>query len=236
MMSTEKLIDPGLARQLAHAPRRSDLAYAAIRDSISTGRIRPGDWLRQEALSDELSVSQITVRSALARLVAEGLAVHVPYKGVKVVLLPPEDLADVYELRALLEGWALELAAQRISAQDMARMRVLLPATVVDSRPESAQDAWEASREFHMLAIAASGRRHLARVLAQLLDLTNPYVLLSESSEQERLSSAVDELKDHTAIVEALEARDGRLARQRIVHHLEKTLTELRALLHDQGS
>ena len=103
----------------ASKSRRSDLAYQAIREAIAFGHIKPGEWLRQEALADELNVSQVTVREALSRLVAEGLAVHIPYKGVKAVLLPPAELRDVYELRALLEGFAVELAAERISPEEL---------------------------------------------------------------------------------------------------------------------
>jgi DNA-binding GntR family transcriptional regulator len=230
-MTASTLLDPKLVEQIEEIPRRSDMAYLAIRDAIASGRIKPGEWLRQEALAEELNVSQVTVREALSKLVAEGLAVHVPYKGVKAVLLPIDELEDVYETRALLEGLALKLAADRLSDEQLARMRELLPMTVTDASASSALRAWEANREFHMIAVEASGRRHLARILGQMMDLTNPYAPLSEASERERLQSAIGELKDHTRIVEALEAKDGDLARNLIEEHLKKALETLKACL-----
>jgi DNA-binding GntR family transcriptional regulator len=230
-MEKVNLLDPKMVGQLEEMPTRTDLAYAAIRDAIARGRIKPGDWMRQEALADELNVSQVTVREALHRLIAEGLALHVPNRGVKAVLLPVEELEDVYDLRTLLEGFALKLAATRMSEEDLAAMRALLPETVVGAEPDSVDRAWEANWEFHMIAIRASNRRHLERFLSQLMHLTNPYAPLSERSEQERLSIAIDELKAHTAIVEALEARDGDLAQALIAEHLQNALRTLKACL-----
>lgn len=227
-MPDEPILDPELVARLDSASRRTDLAYAAIRDAIARGRIRPGDWLRQETLADELRVSQVTVRAALSRIVADGLAVHVPYRGVRAVLLPIEELEDVYELRAVLEGFAFRLAADRLSAAELAQMRKLLPATVVDAAPDSVDGAWTANWDFHMIAIRASGRRHLARILEQLMHLTNPYVLLSVGSDEARLAAAAWELEAHSAIVDALAARDGKLAETLIAEHLLGALDTLR--------
>lgn len=232
-MKRGNLLDPDIVGQTQAVPSRTELAYVAIRDAIGRGRIKPGDWLRQEALAEELHMSQVTIREALRRLVAEGLAVHVPNRGVRAVLLPVEELEDVYELRALLEGYALKLAATRISEEDLARMRELLPKTVVDANPDSVERAWKANWEFHVIAIRASGRRHLGRFLRQLMHLTNPYAPLSEATEQERLEGAVDELEAHTRILEALEARDGDLAQASIVDHVQNALRTLKASLED---
>lgn len=235
-MANRNLLDPDIVDQLQVMPCRADLAYTAIRDAIGRGRIRPGDWLRQGTLAEELNVSQVTVREALSRLVAEGLAVHVPYRGVQVVLLPVEELEDVYDLRALLEGFALKLAAKRISDEDLARMRALLPETVVGAEPGTIDRAWKSNWEFHMIAIRASGRRHLERFLEQLMRLTNPYAPLRERTEQERMEVATGELEAHTRIVEALEAHDGELAQTLITDHLQTALSTLKACLEDKGS
>jgi DNA-binding GntR family transcriptional regulator len=236
-MSEHQLIDTQLAESVRRAARsrRSDLAYGAIRQSISVGDIKPGAWLRQEALAGELGVSQVTIREALSRLVAEGLAVDVPYKGVKTVLLPSEELPDIYDLRILLEGFALECAVHQMSPEDLGWMRELLPGTVADVDPDTAEVARQANREFHLVPARATGRRHLMRFVEQLLDLTNPYALLGERTAQERLSIAAGELDDHTQILQALEAGDGPLAREALERHLRKALRVLRSLMQGSG-
>jgi len=119
--------------QHVHVPLLSKIAYNSIRDGISAGQVKPGAWLRQDDLAQKLGVSQVTVREALNRLVSEGLAVHVPHKGVKAVTISIDDLGDIYDMRALLEGLAYELAASQITQQGLARMRELLPDTVVSA-------------------------------------------------------------------------------------------------------
>jgi DNA-binding GntR family transcriptional regulator len=224
-----------LFQQAADIPRRSDLAYRVIRDAIAFGRVKPGEWLRQDALAQELNVSAVTIREALGRLVTEGLAVHTPYKGVKVVALPAEEMDDLWELRALIEGFALELAAGRITPGELAKLRELLPRNVVRGGLQSAEDAWDANREFHSVAVGACRRRHLIRIHRQLLDLTNPYFLLHESGEQIQYSSAEGELREHAQILEALEKGDGKTVRQLVTEHILSTLDLVKKLLAQQS-
>ena len=135
--------------QCVRVPLLSKIAYNSIRDGISAGQVKPGEWLRQDDLAQKLGVSQATVREALKRLVSEGLAVHVPHKGVKAVTISVEDLRDIYDMRAVLESLANELAASQISQQGLALMRELLPDTVVSADSQSTDMARAANRQFH---------------------------------------------------------------------------------------
>ena len=81
----------------------ADLVFEAIRDNILSGQIKADDWLRQEDVASELGVSHTPVRQALERLIAEGLAERVPYKGVRVSHFKPEEIAEIYALRLLLK-------------------------------------------------------------------------------------------------------------------------------------
>lgn len=62
-----------------------------LRAAILEGRYKPGEWLRQERLAQELNVSQMPVREALKELAAEGLVEHVPYRGARVVAFSIEE-------------------------------------------------------------------------------------------------------------------------------------------------
>jgi len=218
--------------QRVRVPLLSKIAYKSIRDGISAGQVKSGEWLRQDILAQKLGVSPATVREALNRLVSEGLAVHVPHKGVKVITISPEDLQDIYDMRALLEGLANELAATQISPQGLSRMRELLPDTVVSVDSQSTDIARAANRQFHWVAIRASGRSHLIRVLEQLWVLIDPYMVYGrfwnvEQAHQERIKGSVLDLEDHTRLVESLEARDGCLARQITQEYVNRSFREL---------
>ena len=215
----------------------SEMTCDAIRHDILFGQLEPDKWLRQEELAQQLGVSQATVREALKRLVAEGLAIHVPHKGVKVITLSLEDLRDNYDIRALLEGLANEAAADLITSQDLACMQELLPNTIVTAESESTQAAREANHEFHWVAIYASKRRHLIKLLEQLWVLIDPYLVYgrfwnSVVTKEERMKGSELDLEDHSELLEALKSRDGVWARRVTVRYVNRSFRELESQMH----
>jgi DNA-binding GntR family transcriptional regulator len=200
----------------------ANMAYESIREAIITGRIKPGERIGQVELAKQLGVSERTVREALARLVAKGLAVHEPFKGVRVAVLPLNELREVYVMRALLEGRAMELAAGCMTAKDLQAMRELLPLTVASSTAGSVENAQEKNREFHWIPIRASGSRTLARVLEQLWEMMFAYELLYQDPDEVDISR--DDFAQHKKLLEALDARDGKRAAQINTEHIFTTI------------
>ena len=82
-----------------------------IRADILEGRLRAGEWLRQEQLAQRYEVSQMPVREALKQLISEGLVRHEVRRGARVVTVTRQDVADLYACRALVEGMAARSAA-----------------------------------------------------------------------------------------------------------------------------
>ena len=212
----------------------SDITCDAIRRDILSGRLEPGEWLRQEVLAQQFGVSQATVREALKQLVAEGIAVHIPRKGVKVITLSPIDLRDNYDIRAVLEGLANELAAGLITSQELARMQKLLPNTIVTVEAESTQTAREANREFHWVAIHACKRKYLIKLLEQLWVLIDPYLVYgrfwnSMITIKERIEGSKLDLEDHNQLLVALKSRDSAQARRVTVRYVNRTFREVQS-------
>jgi DNA-binding GntR family transcriptional regulator len=223
--------------QIEHEPQRlSDAVFGALHEAILSGKLAPGEWLRQEALARELGVSQITVREALNRLVSEGLCIRVPYKGVRVITLSVQDLKDIYVIRGFLEGLAAESAAGRITEQELARMEELLPVTIVGEDPDSIERAREANREFHEIVIKASGRRFLIQMLKQVWGWIDPllvYTRLLETEEgkaQIRQWAARDRTQ-HSRLLKAVKARDGDRARQVVADYVEEAWQNLLSVI-----
>lgn len=212
----------------------TQMAYEAIREAIVTGRIKPGERMGQVELARLLGVSERTVREAFAQLVAKGLAVHEPYRGVRVTALPLEELREVYMMRALLEGRAVELAAQRLCADELEQMRQLLPSTVALTA-SSMKSAQEGNHQFHWIPIRASGSRVLQRVLEQLWEMMFAYELLYQDEREIAHTSRVD-LAQHEELLWALEARDGEEAAQVVHRHIASTVHSLMARLEGQRS
>src|SRR3989304_4865291 len=81
-----------------------------LRDAILLGEFVPGQNLRLEEIAKRFDVSTTPVREALSDLADEGLVTIFPHRGAVVTRLSPEDLQDIYEIRATLEAMAARLA------------------------------------------------------------------------------------------------------------------------------
>lgn len=206
--------------QLTEISRKSDFVYDAIRKAIVYRRIKRGEWLREGTLAEELGVSRTMVRDALTRLTAEGLAVEVPYKGVRAASVSPAEIEEVYMIRAKLESWAFELAAGNLSADELAKMRELLPHTVAHADLTEFETTREANRQFHWIPIRATRKRHLIRLLEQLWEFMPTYIYYVELSETERVELAENEMRQHTDILQALADGDGKRAGELIQQHI----------------
>ena len=90
-------------------------ATELIRQAILDGRLEPGSRLKEEELARELGISRTPVREALLMLQAEGLIETTPNRGAVVRTHDADDLIDLYQLRALLEGYAARQAPRRES-------------------------------------------------------------------------------------------------------------------------
>ncbi|VCU69284.1 HTH-type transcriptional regulator McbR [Pigmentiphaga humi] len=97
-----------------------------LRDRIVTGVYPPGMWVRESALAEEFGYSNGPIREALQLLVGEELLVREPWRGVRVVELSDEEIVELFQLRAALLELAAELAAQHVSAEQLAAGRRLL--------------------------------------------------------------------------------------------------------------
>lgn len=90
----------------------------ALRDAILKGVLKGGEPLRQDAVAKQFAVSQVTVREALRILEHEGLVSVTPRRGAVVYSLSPEDVAEITDLRATLEGSLIKAAMSSLNAQD----------------------------------------------------------------------------------------------------------------------
>jgi len=217
----------------------AEAVFRTLRKAILEGDLEPGEWLRQETLAEELKVSQVTVRDALNQLVGEGLADRIPYKGVRITSLSPDELKDLYEMRAVLEGLAAKSAAKKISKESLKEMKDLLADTIVNNDPESVPKARVANRRFHQIFIEASQRRFLIRALNQILDWIDPMMLYSRTMKTEiglgtRLKWGERDRFQHSRLIEALEAGDSELAGQFATEAVEEAWSNLAELIFEK--
>ncbi len=195
----------------------ADIAYARIREGVLAGRYAPGSPLREEQLAADLGVSRTPVREALRRLNAESLVEFVANHGARVASWSHADLQETFDLRALLEGHACSLAAERRSAAQLADLERLadeMSAAHADAAGVAQLAAL--NRQFHGLIQEASGTRQLPRLVARIVDV--PLVL--RTFHQYSPAALARSLAHHHEITAALRARDGAWARAVMEAHI----------------
>jgi DNA-binding GntR family transcriptional regulator len=211
----------------------ADSVVESLRAAVIDGRLEAGQWLRQEALAQELGVSQMPVREALRRLVADGLAERIPYKGVKVVEFTPEDIVDICTNRLVLEGLAVRLATRLITAEELERLQENLREAEAYTTQDKIGRRRRLNAEFHQSICRASGRRYLVRLIESLWKWF-PSVILYEGMlrQKELLPARLErETREHWLILEALERRDAQLAEAQTRGHIQNLSQELTEVL-----
>src|ERR1700691_6577913 len=126
---------------------KTDLVAALIREQVITGELPAGRQLRQRDLAQRFGVSQTPVREAMRRLESEGLLVCDTHRGFTVVAPDDGRIEENFQIRAALESLGASLAARRIDAGGLARLRDLNEKmrALADEDPYYA----ELNREFH---------------------------------------------------------------------------------------
>ena len=205
----------------------ADQVHASLRHAVIQGHLRPFSKLNQIELSKDLDVSERTVREALARLVSEGLVNRAPYKEFRVVGPSVDEIEEIFQMRALLEGWAMELAASEISQEELDQMRKLLPQIQAKISPEALVALQGENRQFHWIAISACRKNYLIQMLRRLWDQMLPYAFAEEDTESYVRQTQEDHVY-HLQLMEALEAGDGKKAREILITHVHQSMEQLR--------
>lgn len=186
---------------------KADQVYAALRLEILAGRHAPGARLKEVEVARALEVSRTPVRDAFRQLEQEGLVELLPHRGAVVRELTPEDIEELFALRAVLEGHCASQAAARMDAGAVADLAVLHERFEDRARGRvgaAAVDELVATNgDFHDAVVAGSGNRRMATVLARLA-IPDAWKQGFWRSRRQREAAVVY----HREVVEAIRARD----------------------------
>jgi len=164
-----------------NAPRTSPIVrrnlgsdvYSILWDRILSRNLHPGEKLSDVHLSEELGVSRTPVREALHRLVQDGVVIYSPNRGFSVASFSATDIAEIFDLRAVLEALALRTLAAKLKPKEyrwargeLDRVEVLIrDATDDDARLAAASAFLEVDQGFHQWLIEGSRNQRLIGIL-----------------------------------------------------------------------
>jgi DNA-binding GntR family transcriptional regulator len=153
---------------LTPAPTIVEQAYRAILDAICEGRLEPGERITQESVARKLAVSRQPIGQALLLLKQQRFVVDAGRRGLMVAPLDRDFMRWIYELRLGLEPIAASLAAQRATADDVARGEALLAAGAQAIRDGGLGALIDADMRFHMHLYQMSGNGLFVDTMGQL--------------------------------------------------------------------
>lgn len=205
-------------------PVLRDTAYRNFMDYLLSGQLKPGLLVSQRELCETTGSSIGAMREALKRLEAEGVITLIPQRGVMVREPSEREINDVYEVRKIIETHAIRAY---VIDGDMDKIVEVKQQTIdaMERKAETRQEIAQVSRErsliddrLHQIIINSMNNR----TLDELFDRLRLPVQVSRLAVQPRFVDSLPGLNEHLLIIDVLEKRDGALAAELMLDHLEK--------------
>jgi DNA-binding GntR family transcriptional regulator len=207
-----------------------DEVATRLRDMIVEGELAPGAKITERVLCERLAVSRTPLREAFKILANEGLLTLLPNRGAQVTVLTLAEADDTMDLISVLEARAGELACGRITDAELAAIEALHARMLERYRRGERMEYFKANQAIHAAIIAASGNGALVRAHGQLTARMRRMRYVGNL----RSRRWDDAVREHSHILEALRARDGRLVAEVMRAHLLGGWRVVRELLHDE--
>jgi DNA-binding GntR family transcriptional regulator len=223
--------NPQIIRIEKHAAPLRQQVLEALRGSIVSGRLAPGQRLIERELIEMTGVSRTVIRESLRQLEAEGLIEIIPNKGPVVRKLSAAEAEDLYRIRAVLEGLAARFFAENADAAAVRTLQEALEAVRLAYQGSDGELALAAKTRFYDVLYRGGSSETLASLLAMVqariwrwraVGLTHP------NRAHERLSESVSNL---TLLVSAIEGGDGDMAERITREEVSKAAEEVMRLI-----
>jgi DNA-binding GntR family transcriptional regulator len=201
-------------------PSVADAVYERLWRQIVNLDFAPGERLAEETLARVLGVSRTPVREALLRLGEVGLVRVSPRRGFSMPIVSPDDLIELYDLRAALETHATQRATPLVSDADIADQRARQQSAhdrAVAGSPAAADEFFRADIALHEMLHAYGGNRRSARLLTDLMGQLSLPSRRAARHPENRLAA----IAEHNRILAALSERDASAATTAMADHIE---------------
>ena len=195
---------------------RADQVFETLESDILSGVIAAGELLTELKLCERMGVSRTPIREALHRLMQEGLLEETTH-GMVVRGISERDLADIYEIRRRIEGYATRLCAERVTEEQLDEIREVVALQDFYTARGGAANIRDADTRFHEMVYRYCGSEVLHAMLTDLHRKVKRFRKASvEHPERARVA-----VREHADILRALEAHDGDEAERLAVLHVE---------------
>ncbi len=194
-----------------------EVIFNSIREAIILGELKPGERLMEVQLADKMGVSRTPIREAIRKLELEGLVVMVPRKGAYVADLTKKDIIDVLEVRAVLDGLATQLAAERMTDSEQKELNRVFEQFAGCVEKNNLQGIIKKDIEFHDIIYKASRNEKLLHINNNVQEMIYRFRVIYLKN----YNPFKDVSKEHSRIMEAIKERNPVEAQKWAVMHIK---------------
>lgn len=209
-----------------------DQVLTRLRALLVEGHLAPGAKLNERELSEQLHVSRTPLREAIKLLAAEGLVDLLPNRGAVAVQLTADDVRHTFELLETLEGMAGELAAQRITAAELAELQALHYEMLACHARRDLPGYYRLNARIHSAISMAAGNPVLAATYRSVNARVQSLRFRTNQDEAKWLVA----VRQHEQMIVALTARDATGLRALMAHHLRLKRDTVLALMQGRDT
>ncbi len=198
-----------------------------LKKAILTGKLKPGERLSEEKLTDLLKVSRVPLREALRTLEVGGYVTFLSDNQAVVSKPTVEDIQDSYTIASVLEGLAARLAVQRADEEEIGRLRELHQLLREAYQKKDPERYFEANSSFHRFIAELAGNKRLYHLIDELRREIRKTRIVSLRVTQRSDYS----MREHDQILDAFLKKNAELAEATSVKHLENQMQAVRTVL-----
>ena len=198
-----------------------------LRDMIMTGKLKEGDKINEGKLCETMGISKTPMREAIRVLSVEGLIRLVPNRGAFVTKPEFEEIAEMFDVMSLLEGFCAREACQKMTSRNFARLEKLHAKLEENFERHDQEEYIRINNQYHSFIQEIAGNR----TLNQIIDGLRKKILLYRFQSLNLPSRFASSIQEHRDLMEAFRQRDHLSAESLMRDHLQNQSRSLGKLV-----
>lgn len=198
-----------------------------LRDMIMTGKLKEGDKVNEGKLCETMGISKTPMREALRVLSVEGLIRLVPNRGAFVTKPEFEEIAEMFDVMSLLEGFCASRACEKMTPGHFAHLEKLHARLEENFERHDQEEYIRINNQYHSFIQEIAGNR----TLNQIVDGLRKKILLYRFQSLNLPTRFADSIREHRDLLEAFRQRDESRAEALMRQHLKNQTMALKSLV-----